>query len=110
MKAIGRSMMLAGVIGIGILGWGATPAHAQAFGFNYSSPGFSFGLGTGGYGVYGGGYYAAYPYVVPAPVVVPQPVVVPGPVVVPRPWIGPRPYSGYWGGWNRPYPYRYRRY
>jgi hypothetical protein len=109
MRAIGRSMLLAGVIGTAVLVGGATPARAQAFGFSYSSPGFAFGLGTGGYGAFGGGYYAGYPYAVPAPVVVPRPVVVPAPVVVPRPGFVPGPYYGYRYGWNRPYPYRYRR-
>jgi hypothetical protein len=104
-------MMLAGVTAVGVLGWGATPANAQAFGLGYNSPGLSFGLGTGGYGYYGGGYYGGYPYVAPGPVVVPPPVVA-APVVVPRPVIVGRPYYGYGyrRGWYRPYPYPYRRY
>ena len=105
MRRIGRSMMLAGVIAVGVLGWGARPAKAQAFGFGYSSPGFSFGLGTGGYGYYGGGYVAPAPVLVPGPVVA-APVVVPRPVIVGRPYYG----YGYRQGWYRPYPYRYRRY
>jgi hypothetical protein len=109
MRAIGRSMVLAGVIGMGVLVWGATPARAQAFGFSYSSPGFALGLGTGGYGYYGGGVYPGYPAIVPGPVVVPPPVVVAPPVVVGRPGFVRGPYYGYPYGWRGAYPYRYRR-
>ncbi len=114
MKVIARSMLVAGVIGVGVLALGTTEARAQGFGFNYASPGMSFGFGTGGYGGYYGGYggypyggaYGPYPYVagpvlVPGPMVVPRRVIVPGPVVVPRGY-----YHG--GGRFRGYPY-YRR-
>ena len=117
MKALSRSLILSGVAAVGIFGLGAVPARAQGFGFGYSSPGVSFGLGTGGYsGAYYGGYgsyggYGAYPYVappivVPGPVVVPRTVVVPGPIVVPRGgyYYGPR----YYGGAYRGFPRRYR--
>lgn len=98
-----RSLVLTGVVSAFSLGLGATPARAQAFGFNYASPGFSFGVGAGGYGGYGayGGYYGGYPMVAPAPV-----VVAPGPMVIaPRPLVvAPRPfYGGYYGGGYRPY-------
>jgi hypothetical protein len=101
MKTFGRSLTLAGVLTVGSLGLGSTPARAQAFGFGYASPGLSFGVGSGGFGVYGGGY----PLVaqVPAPVVV-APVVVPRPIVVPPPY-----YRGYYYGGYRPYPRYYRR-
>lgn len=114
MKAIGRSILLAAVLGIGVLVLGSTEVRAQGFGFGYSSPGVSFGIGTGGYGGYYGnfggypygGYYGPYPYmgapmVVPGPVVVPRRVFVPGPAVMPRGY-----YHG--GGRFRGYPYHRR--
>ncbi|MDR3632753.1 MAG: hypothetical protein P4L84_02895 [Isosphaeraceae bacterium] len=100
MKTILRSLALTGVVAVGSLGLGATEARAQAFGFNYASPGFSFGVGNGGYGGYYGG---GYPLVAPAPV-----VVAPAPLVVaPRPvFLPPRPYyyGGYYGGYRPYYP------
>ena len=119
MKAIGRSMLLAGGLVIGAFGMGATPAHAQGFGFGFSTPGASLGFGSGVYGGYGGfggygglypGYYGAYPYVTPPYVVAGAPIVVPRPVVVPRGYYyGGGRYPGYYGGgWNRGYGH-YRR-
>jgi hypothetical protein len=95
MKTIGRSMMLAGALAVGFLGFGATPARAQAVGFGFAGPGGSFGFSAGGYGGYG---YPGYGYgVVGAPVIVGAPVVVPGPVVVPRPFYGGGYYRGGYG-------------
>jgi hypothetical protein len=106
MKALLRTVAMAGVLSVGGLGLAASPARAQAFGFGYASPGLSFGVATGGFGYYGG-----YPLVAPAPVVVaPAPVVVARPLVVPRPY-----YRGYYpayrpyGGYYRGYPRYYRR-
>jgi hypothetical protein len=108
MKTIARSMLLSGAVGVGILGFGAVPARAQAFGFGYASPGVSFGFNTGGFGYGAVGYPApvvgGYPAVVGGPVIVggamvaPRPVIVPGPVIVPR---------GYYGGYYRGHPYRH---
>ena len=123
MKAIGRSMLLAGGLVIVTFGLEATPAHAQGFGFGFSTPGAAFGFGGGGYGGYGGygglypGYYGGYPYVAPpyvvagALLVVPRPYVVPGPVGWPRGYYygGVGRYPGYYGGgWHRGYGH-YRR-
>jgi hypothetical protein len=117
MKINGKSLLFAGLLAVVILGFGASPVRAQAFGFGYSSPGFSLGVGTGGYGYYGGGYYPGYPVVAPAPVVVAPAV----PYVVPRPFYGPRAFYGppvaygprIYGGWGyggyRPYRYYYGR-
>jgi hypothetical protein len=102
MKTISRSLAVAGVLAIGSLALGASPARAQAFGFSYASPGLSVGVGTGAFPGY---YPAPYPLVAPAPVVVPAaPVIVPRPVLVPRPYYFP----GYYGAF-RPDPRYYRR-
>jgi hypothetical protein len=105
MKTIGRTMMLTGALTVGVLGFGAAPARAQAVGFGYAGPGMSFGFTAGGYG-YGGYGYGGYGYpapvmggyagVVGGPVVMPRPVIVPGPVIMPR---------GYYGGFYRGGPY-----
>jgi hypothetical protein len=109
MKTFSRSMWLAAALAVGIVGVAASPARAQGFGFAYNSPGFSMGIGTPGYGFYGGSYYGPYPYVAPAPVVVPGPVVAPAPFIVQRPFF-PRRFYGYGYGYRyRPYPYGYRR-
>lgn len=113
MKTIGKSLAFTGLLAVGLLTVGASPARAQAFGFGYSSPGFSIGVNTGGYGYYGGGVYPGYPVIAPAPVVVAPrvPYVVPGPIYGPRPFYrppvvyGPRVY----GGGYRPYRYYGRR-
>jgi len=110
MKTIGKSLAFAGLLAIGFLGFGAVPARAQGFSLGYSSPGFSVGVNTGGYGYYGGGVYPGYPIVAPAPIVVAPrvPYVVPGPIYGPRPFFrppvvyGPRVYGG-------PYRYGYGR-
>src|SRR6516165_8959407 len=77
MKTNGRSMMLAGVVAVGLLTFGAAPARAQAVGFGYAGPGMSFGFSAGNYGYGGYGYPApvvgGYAGVVGAPVVVGAP-------------------------------------
>jgi hypothetical protein len=103
MKANGKSLALAGLLALGLLSFGASPVRAQAWGFGYSSPGLSVGVGTGGFGYYGGGVYPGYPILTPAPVVVAPriPYVVPAPLYGPRPFYGPpvvygpRVYGGY---------------
>ncbi len=109
MTMIGRSMMLAGAMAVGLLGFGAVPARAQAVGFGYAGPGVSFGFSTGGYTAFGypGPVVGAYAPVVGAPVIVGAPVVVPRPVIVPGPVVVPRVYYG--GGFYRGGPY-YRGY
>ena len=63
MKTNWRIWAMAGVIAVGGLALGSTPAKAQGFGFSFST----------GPGYYGGG---GYPLVAPAPVfVAPAPVV-----------------------------------
>jgi hypothetical protein len=107
MKTYWRILAFAGILSVGA----TAPARAQAIGFNYASPGLSFGVATGG-----AGYYPGYPPVVaPAPyVVAPRPIVVAPPVFVPSPYVVARPYyGGYHGGrppYPRPYPHHYRRY
>ena len=87
MKTKWKIWAIAGVIAVGGLTLGTSPAKAQ---------GFSFGFSTGP------AYYGGYsPLVVPAPpvVVAPTPVFVPQPyVVAPRPYYRSyRPYGGYRG-------------
>jgi hypothetical protein len=108
MKAYWRILAFTGILAIEASGPAASPAHAQAVGFGYASPGLSFGVGTGGVG-----YLPGYPAVVaPAPypyVVAPRPIVLaPPPVFVRPPYVVARPfYGGYYGG-RPPYPYPYR--
>src|SRR5262249_52411012 len=114
MRLTNRSIVFASVAAAGILGLGATPARAQAFGFGFSSPGFALGVGNAGFGYYGGPYYGGgwgYPYIAPAPYVVPPSVVVNRPYVVRGPYGWGRPfYGGYRYGYRpyRPYRYGYR--
>jgi hypothetical protein len=93
MKSNGKSLVLAGILAVGCLGLGSTPARAQGFSFGLSTPGLSVGVGQGPYG-YSGGVFAGYPAVVGGPVVagpvVAAPVV---PYVVRRPFYGPRVYA-----------------
>ena len=108
MKTFWRSLAFAGILTVGNLGPVVAPAHAQAFGFGFASPGLSVGVASGGVGY--PGVYPGYPLVAPAPIVVaPAPVIVPPPYVVARPYYGGY-YGGYRGGY-RPYPYHhyYRR-
>ena len=53
MKTLWRSIFLTGILTVGGLGLGATPARAQGYGFGVTAPGFSLGVG-------GGGYYPGY--------------------------------------------------
>jgi hypothetical protein len=107
MKRLRSSTAPASVLAVVCLGLGATAARAQAVGFSYASPGFSFNVGTGGFP----GYYGYPPVVARPPVVVaPPPVVVPPPVYVRPPVFVPPPYyGGYYYGGYRPYPRYYRR-
>jgi hypothetical protein len=100
MRTLWRSLALAGIVTVG--GLEASSARAQAFNFGYASPGFSFGVASGGPGS-SGGFYGGVPLVAPVPAVVPPaPFVVRPRVVVPRPY-----YRGYYAA-RRYYPY-YRR-
>ncbi len=57
MRSTLQTFVLAGVLGIGsALGFGASSAKAQGFGYG-GDPGGYYGGGYGGGGYYGGGYY-----------------------------------------------------